>query len=130
MSDIRTPREGDTPPRGTVHIAHQAPGLAVVSMQGEHDLSTAPELTQTLEQAAAHSNVVVDLSACSFMDSTVINTLVKTARRVRSDGEQLVLVIPPDQTPVARLAQLTRLGEILPIHPTRDAAVTSIESEA
>ena len=128
MSDIRAPHEGDKP-LGTVEIGHHAPGLAVVSMHGEHDLSTAPELMQALEQAAAHSNVVVDLSECSFIDSTVIQALVKTARGVHARGEQLVLVIPSESRQVARVAQMTQLAEILPIHPTQRAALASIQSE-
>jgi anti-sigma B factor antagonist len=126
MSDIRTPHEGDKPPRGTVVLAHHAPGLAVVSMRGEHDLSTTPELTQALEQAAAHSDVVVDLSTCSFIDSSVINALVKAARVVHARGEQLVLVIPSESSQVARVAHMTHLAEVLPIHPTHGAALASI----
>jgi anti-sigma B factor antagonist len=129
MSDTRTPQRGDQSPRGTVEIAHHAPGLAVVSMHGEHDLGTAHTLTQALEQAAAHSNVVVDLSECTFMDSTVISTLINTARRVQGQGEQLVVVIPQEQSLVARLARMTQLAEMFPIHRTRDAALASIASE-
>jgi anti-anti-sigma factor len=128
MSDIRTPHEGDQPPLGTVEIVHHAPGLAVVSMRGEHDLCTAPELTQALEQAALHSNVVVDLSACSFIDSSVIHALVTSARRVHARDEQLVLVIPSESSQVARVARMTHLAEIFPIHPTRGAALASIQS--
>ena len=129
MSHSRTPQEGDPPPRGTVEIAHDAPGLAVVSVHGEHDVSTEPELAYALEQAAAHSNVVVDLSACTFMDSTVIGALIKAARRVHAQGEQIVLVTPPESSLVARLTHMTRLAEILPIHVTRAAASTGIPSE-
>ena len=129
MSDIRAPHDGDKQPPGTVELAHHAPGLAVVTMHGEHDLSTAPELTQALEQAAARSNVVVDLSTCSFIDSTVISVLVKTARGVQARDERLVLVIPPEQRQVARVARMTHLAEIFPIHPTRAAALTNIQSQ-
>ena len=33
---------------GAVTVAHPAPGLAVVSLAGEHDLSTQPTLTKAL----------------------------------------------------------------------------------
>ena len=126
MFDIRMPHGGDPPQHGAVELAHHAPGLAVVTMRGEHDLSTAPELMQALEQAAARSDVVVDLSACSFIDATVIGALVKTARGVLARGDQFVLVIPPEQRQVARVAQMTHLAEMFPIHPARGAALTSI----
>lgn len=129
MSNTRTQHETAKPPLGTVEIAHHAPGLAVVSLLGEHDLSTAHELTQALERAAVQSTVVVDLSTCSFIDSTVINALVATARGAQAHGEQLVVVIPAEQSQVARVAQLTHLAEFFPIHPTRGAALASIRSE-
>jgi anti-sigma B factor antagonist len=127
MPDIRTARPGDKPLFGAVELGHHAPGLAVVSMRGEHDLSTAPELTYALEQAAAHSNVVVDLSECSFIDSTVIKALIKTALDVQARSEQLVLVIPSEQRAVARIAQMTHLAELVPIHTTRSDALATIQ---
>ena len=56
---------------GRVDVSHHARGIAVVKMRGEHDLSTHPMLSRALERAAAHSNVVVDLSDCTFIDSTI-----------------------------------------------------------
>jgi anti-anti-sigma factor len=129
MSDISTPPLGNKPLPGTVEVAHHAPGLALVSVTGEHDLSTTPELTQALEQAAAHSNVLVDLSDCSFMDSSVIQALVKTARALEARGEQLALVIPPGPGVVARVAHETHLAEVFPIYPSRGAGLASLQPE-
>ena len=129
MLDIRTRPAGDDRQPGTVEVEHHAPGLAVVSIRGEHDLSTSPELRRALEQAAAHSTVLVDLCECSFIDSSVIQALVSTARALHAGGEQLVLVIPPEQKQVARVAQMTHLAEIFPIHTSRHAALVSIQRE-
>jgi anti-sigma B factor antagonist len=129
MSDIRTRPAGDHQQPGTVEVEHHAPGLAVVSLRGEHDLSTSPELRRALEQAAAHSTVLVDFCECSFIDSSVIQALVRTARALHAGGEQLVLVIPPEQKQVARVAQMTQLAEIFPIHTSRHAALVSIQGE-
>ena len=63
MLDIRTRAAGDHRQPGTVEVEHHAPGLAVVSMRGEHDLSTSPELRRALEQAAAHSTVLASARA-------------------------------------------------------------------
>jgi anti-sigma B factor antagonist len=127
MSVNRTTSERDDPSRGTVEIGHHARGMAVVTMRGEHDLSTQPVLAHALELAAAHSNVVVDLSACSFIDSTVIREFINTSGTVRAKGEQVVLVIPPEQTQIARIAQLTGLSHIFALHESTEAAFAMLD---
>jgi anti-sigma B factor antagonist len=126
MSDFRM-APGDAPLPGTVEIDHHTPGLAVVSMRGEHDISTAPELEQALEQAAAHSDVLVDLSECEFIDSTAIGLLIRTAKQVQARDEQLVVVIPGESSNVAQMARLVRLAEIMPVKTSRGDALASLE---
>jgi anti-anti-sigma factor len=127
MPDIPKPPAGDAAPlRGTIAFQHAAPGLAVVSLRGEHDLSTAPELADALEQAGAHSNVVVDFSECGFIDSSVIAVLITAARTVRARGEELLTVIPPEAANVARVAHMVHLSELVPVHSSRDDALASL----
>ncbi|HET6172461.1 MAG TPA: STAS domain-containing protein [Gaiellales bacterium] len=95
-------------------------------MRGEHDISTAPALRRALADAAEHSSVLVDLSECSFIDSTVIGALLKAAQGVKARGDRFALVIPPEQRNVTRLAAMTRLADILAIHSDRDAAVAGL----
>ena len=71
---------------GTVELTHHSPEVAVVTMRGEHDLSTASQVARALERAAVHSDVLVDLSRCGFIDSTVIAALVKTALAAHEQG--------------------------------------------
>jgi len=127
MLDTPKPQRSDEPLPGTVEVEHPAPGLALVSVRGEHDLSTTVELTQALEHAARHSNVLVDLSDCSFMDSSVIQALVKTALALQERGEQLALVIPPEQRVVARVAHMTRLSEILPVYASHRDGLANLQ---
>lgn len=126
--DPQSSPTGASPPQaGAVRVGHHAPGLAFVEMRGEHDLSTVPTLAEALEQAAAHSNVLVDLSGCTFIDSSVIQVLIKTAHVVQARNERFVLVIPPEQQQVTRVAELTHLAEIIPLYPARGAALTDLE---
>jgi anti-sigma B factor antagonist len=111
-------------------VHHAAPGFAVVTMAGEHDLSTEPAFTQALEQAAAGSNVLVDLSECEFIDSTVIAALLRTARADTERGERFALLIPAAQRQITRIAEMTHLAELLPIYVTRDAAFADIGAAA
>jgi anti-anti-sigma factor len=122
------PPPSDQPLPGTVEVAPYAPGLTLVSVHGELDLSTTPQLAQALELAAADSNVLVDLSDCSFVDSSGIQILLKSAQAVEARGEHLALVIPTDQGIVARMAHITRLSEIVRIYPARAAALASMRS--
>jgi anti-sigma B factor antagonist len=128
------PPQNDKPRRvsgeqqpGTVEIGHHTPGIAVVTMRGEHDISTEPLLAGALENASAKSHVVVDLSDCTFIDSTVIASLIRGAAAVRARNERFALVIPPAQRHVTRIANMTRLGEFLAVHDSRDAALASLE---
>jgi anti-anti-sigma factor len=123
QDDASTLDSGQEP--GTVEVGHHAPGIAVVTMYGEHDISTEPLLARALEEAAAHSSVVVDLSGCSFIDSTVIAALIRGASATHARGDRFALVIPPEQRQVARIAQMVRLGELLSLHDSRDAALAA-----
>ena len=99
-------------------------------MRGEHDVSTVPALADALEQAAAHANALVDLSECTFIDSSVIAVLLRAAQAAHERHGLFVLVIPPEQERVSRVADLTGLVELLDVRASRDAALLSIERVA
>lgn len=57
---------------------------------GELDLATAPQMRRDLERAIAQDNgVTIDLRACSFIDSTGIAALVGAAWRLKEQGRKL-----------------------------------------
>jgi anti-anti-sigma factor len=119
----------DQPDRvpGTVEFGGDSPGLASVDVRGEHDLSTVPVLVEALERAAGYANALVDLSECTFIDSSVIAALLRAAQASQARGERFVLVIPPSQERVTRVADLTGLVELLDVRASREAALLSIE---
>jgi anti-anti-sigma factor len=121
---------GDLSHLGQVSVSHHGRGVAVVTLRGEHDVSTRAVLAQALQLAAAHSNVVVDLSECSFVDSTVINEFIKSSKSVKAGGERFMLVIPPGQAHVARIARMVRLAEMIELHESKDAAFANLEGKA
>jgi anti-anti-sigma factor len=108
-------------------VLHAAPGVAVVQLRGEHDLATEQALMQALDEAAAHSNVLVDMSECDFIDSTVIAALLRVARTVSERGERFALYIPAAQRQITRIAEMTHLAELLPIHASRSVALASLQ---
>jgi anti-anti-sigma factor len=66
----------------------------VVSVIGEVDMASAPQLVDAL--ADAHGRVVVDLAGVTFLDSTGISALVNARNRLREEGDELSLRDPRD----------------------------------
>jgi anti-anti-sigma factor len=120
--------EGQTPRRlsAEVQFERRAPGLSVVAVRGEHDLNSVPVLTRVLDEAVGHSNVLVDLSECSFIDSRVIGALIRASQSVHGRGEHFVVVIPAEQAHLSRIAHLTRLDAFFPIYRLRTTAEREI----
>ena len=111
-----------------VDVEFAEPGLAIVSLRGEHDLSTRRRLVEALPEASAQPNVLVDLCECTFMDSSVIAAMFVARKKLGERDGRLELVIPPEAGTVQRVASITSLAAILPIHATRDAGLASLRS--
>jgi anti-sigma B factor antagonist len=112
-----------------VEVEFRRPEVAFVRIRGEHDLSTQPRVAEALAEASARRNVLVDLSECTFMDSSVIAAffLARTELGLR-DG-RLELVIPPDAGTLQRTAEVAALGTILRIHQTQAEGLASFEAD-
>jgi anti-sigma B factor antagonist len=111
----------------------QIGGIRVLSVSGELDLGTAPQLEQPLEAAlaAGGSGILIDLSACEFIDSTGIALLVRAWQRLDGESERngnghsrFALCGVNDQ--VRRLLELSGLASSLSIHASREAALAAL----
>ena len=98
-------------------------GIHVVSVRGEVDLATAPEFERALGAVPEDgvASVIVDLTDCSFMDSTGLHLLTRSQERFDRSGGHVAVVAP--NRSVLRLFELTRLDQLLPIYPSRAAAL-------
>lgn len=86
-------------------------GCVYVTVVGELDLYTAPQLEQALEQPA--SEFVIDLVECEFIDSTALGVLVAARARVG----RLALIAPGLE--VQRILEISGLDRILPVYGSR-----------
>ena len=73
-------------------------------------------------------NVIVDLSECRCIDSTTISLLVHASRVMTRYGGAFAVVVTPQPGLVSRLAELSRLAEMISIHASLDAAMASVDS--
>jgi anti-sigma B factor antagonist len=73
-------------------LADRPEGGSIVTVIGELDVSTAPKLRSTLEEALTHDgDVELDLRGCGFVDSSGIATLVWVAVRMKERERKLHL---------------------------------------
>jgi len=98
----------------------------VISLSGEVDLYTAPEFKQQLLEVIGQggSDVVVDLSDTTFIDSTTLGVLVGGVKRLRPSGGQLTLVCSDRN--ITKIFEITGLDKVFPIYATREEAVEKI----
>ena len=101
----------------------------VVAVRGEIDLFTAPELKKMLADAIENgaTQVVVDLSETTFLDSTALGVLIGAVKRLRSRDGRLTIVNVDDN--IAKTFEITGLDQIFPISPTRAEAVKALDAE-
>lgn len=103
-------------------------GVAIVSVIGELDISTAPKLRQQLIQAIADlgpsPKIVLDLAGTDYLDSTGLGVILGGVKRTRLQGGDLALSGAEPQ--VRRDFEITRLIQVLPIHESVDAAIDAL----
>jgi anti-anti-sigma factor len=81
------PSSGAVVRRDEAVLTRSGAGCLVVWVRGEHDASTARELSATMARAvAAGGDVVLDLSGVEFMDAATVSVVLRTREllRVRS----------------------------------------------
>ena len=93
-------------------------GYTVVELAGEVDATNSDELYDVLESVVLQRPrlLVVDLSALTFMDSTGLRMLLRSSRELDQQGGVLALASP--QVSVARVLQLTRADQLIPVYGT------------
>ncbi len=71
-------------------------GKLVVSVAGELDLSTAQELAHRIDERLGDgaTNVMLDLSELTFMDSSGLRLLIELHQRAEQDSWELNLIAP------------------------------------
>lgn len=106
-----------------IHIADAAPGPLVISLVGEHDVVTVPDVELAVRRALdAGNGVIVDLTDATFIDSAILRTLLNAhviAHTFRIEG---VAVVAPPKSPAAQLFDLVGAAQMLTVFPTLEAA--------
>ena len=102
----------------TIEVRSPQPYAALVVLAGEHDLHSADEVQQTLDQALAVSDhLIVDLSTAEFIDSTIVGVLVKTKKNANELDRKFNVVLGTAPV-VERILEVTGVVPLLNVVPT------------
>ncbi|GGM78952.1 STAS domain-containing protein [Dactylosporangium sucinum] len=102
-------------------------GCLVVSPAGALDVATSPALHTLLHRSLDEgtTQLVLDLSAVDFIDSTALRVLVSVHKRLRESGG-FAVVCPHAR--IRRIFDLTALDRVLTLTDTVDEALVALKS--
>jgi anti-anti-sigma factor len=92
---------------------------AAIRLCGDHDLATEAELRKAL--TPIDGDVLVDLSACDFIDSTVIGVLIAESRARTREGHRLELLVPAANRIVTRTLEVSGVARLVPVRTGHDS---------
>ena len=99
----------------------------VVAVRGEIHATTAAEFSRRFHEVLGRgrSQVILDLSDTTFIDSTGLSVLLNCLRRIHRNRGRLTIVC--SNPTVLRLFHVTRLESTFDIVPTRDEALARMQ---
>ena len=101
----------------------EAGGRTIVAVGGEIDVYTAPKLRDTITDlvAAGSFQLVIDMTAVEFLDSTGLGVLVGGLKKVRANDGSLELICNNDR--LLKIFKITGLAKVFVIHESPEAAL-------
>jgi anti-anti-sigma factor len=110
-----------------VSLDRAEPPVGVVDLTGEHDAYSAGRLAGELSLLLdSESQVTVDLSDATFIDSQTLSVLLTARNTAEQRSLGFVLVLPPDDyTQVHRILEMTGLVSAFVTRPTREEGLAA-----
>ena len=96
-------------------------GGTILRVEGELDMATAPTFEDALANAGFGERLVVDLTGCTFLDSSAVRVLVSSVRDSEAAGGSLALVVTDPG--ILRVLEISGVDTMLPVHEALDAAL-------
>jgi anti-sigma B factor antagonist len=111
--------------RQLARIVHETrDGTPVARIEGEIDMTNAQSIGDRLRGLVTNRNValIVDLGPTTYLDSSGITLLFALFEELRRRQQELHVVVP-EGSPIARVLEITGLHQLVPTHPTVEAAL-------
>jgi anti-anti-sigma factor len=97
----------------------------VARLSGEVDMSNASYVRDQLLASMPNDALalVLDISACRYLDSAAIEVLFEVSRRLGRRRQELRLVMP-GESPLRRVMELTEVHTAAPLYDSLEEALT------
>jgi anti-anti-sigma factor len=114
-------------PRPGELVVERTPAAWVLGLPGEHDASTAEALSAAISASLSEAtNVVVDLTESTFLDSVIIGVLFAGYRHSQANGGADLVVVAPAGSRARRIIELVHLPGVVPVYETVSEAVAAL----
>lgn len=99
--------------------SNEREGSHTLALEGELDIASAPMLEATIEEICARRprELIIDMTGVEFVDSSGLNAILRGKALCEERGCDFCL--SPAQRPVARVFEVTRLIDRLPLRRGR-----------
>ena len=100
-------------------------GATIIAVGGEIDVYTAPKLRDKITELVADGvyDIIVDMEAVEFLDSTGLGVLVGGLKKVRAHDGSLQLICTQDR--LLKIFRITGLAKVFDIHDSAEAALAA-----
>jgi len=114
----------------SISLSEPEDGVLMVGLSGDLDITTVGAFAQRVGDLGWNGtpSVVVDLSALQFIDSSGLNALVTSARRIEENGGWIVFA--GAGTHVSRVLDVVRLGESVAVEQSLEVALRRAAGES
>jgi anti-sigma B factor antagonist len=96
-------------------------GAVVVRVEGELDMATSERFEEALGAPEGGGKLVIDLTECTFLDSSAVRLLVG-AVRAADEAEGTVSLVANDPG-ILRVLEIAAVDTMLPVHESLDSAL-------
>jgi len=111
---------------GELALERNDRGVAVLTISGEHDLSTAPSLRRRLDGLLDEGiATVLDLSPATFIDSSILSVILDGRRLAAEARIGFAVARQTASDAVDRVLEVTGLRTELPVHARLEEAIVA-----
>jgi anti-sigma B factor antagonist len=97
-------------------------GAVVLRVSGELDLASVPRLEEALATVSADPTVI-DLSECTFLDSSAVRMLASAGRSLSEAGSRFAIVA--SNPGLLRVLEITGVDTMLAVHHSTESALAA-----